>query len=726
MRKSNRKRSLVGAFLMLLILISGTFAFYQFNQGAFNPVRLVQRTVGRLHDDFERNEIGGQVVQRAGHMNKDVFAENFTTEDLMIRVQFREFLQLNSLTATPNTFGGDGVLINDHSTWPVVLFDGFNVVDGAVIPTRTPDTVSEEIGDFGIYWYLGGEKIFMPTHNRVHTNAANYDDRFVTNNWLVDGSGDLVTPFELDDLLSLFRFSNTTGLGGEALARIANNPGGLDAAATNVEHFIQNGLQTGASISDGTHAFWTTVPDTVDSNGNRRDIYCSFLFIVENDEITLQLDGDEEPEVVCLEAQPTLEPANSPAQGIHNGIMTVTQWNLAGNPVGNFWIMDYDGWFYWNGELAGSVTREGDCDEFGPGADVIACLPTIATSLLLDQIYVPNHSDLSYVIHVNGQWMARGELAGFYPAASNEILSGFNNFAPFQPEGLPGWNPGPIVPGHAVTTEAELLAALADVDIEVINVQGVIEVAGTIVVDREVTIQGPGTIQATSTLNAFIGSNPAVTNPVGRPFVLHITAPATVSNLTVTGPSNPNGDFFNISGILVSDVPAPDVVTLQGITIDHMNNGTPGGGAQAYRGGRGIEVLHSNVEILNSTIQGTADNAIDQLGGHLLVENSTLISWTADENIRAKNGVVVRPGSLTTTLTGNTFSNFRFTGAPTPSGISVMILGGTTTMTGNVINNSDRAVHVDGATTILNTQNTTFIGNDENYVAADGGTINNN
>lgn len=448
MKKNNRRRSLVGAFLMLLILISGTFAFYQFNQGAFNPVRIEQRNLGRLHDDFEDRD-------GPGLLDKDVFAENFTAADMMVRVQFREFLSLNGevLEGSGAYIGTNGTsnfvetTIEDHRTWPVVTFDGITYVPGSATDPSVPgmvvaersEGISADIGAENIVWNLGNpdtvQKVFMPTHNQVSRTGVMVDPE------LTDGTLTPLleeTPFGVADLTNMARFSNTTGRAGEALAGgvfgnslPGNGTWGL--GADSIEEFF-NGVQTGASIHDGTTDFWTpstvfgAAVDTADLAAGSY-YYAHVFYINADDEITIS----EEP--VRHIAQPTLSvTVDSSIEGLYNGIITAADWIEADMPAGNFWIMDVDGWFYWNGYLLGTDSRTAAYNAEIPQTPLDERLPSTATSLLLNGISVPAHNDLSYIIHVDANWFNTAEMTQLFPTPSQEILEAFGAVSPEVPE----------------------------------------------------------------------------------------------------------------------------------------------------------------------------------------------------------------------------------------------------------------------------------------------------
>ena len=420
--QNNRKKSLIGAFVLLLVLISGTFAFYQFNQGAFNPVRIEQVTLGRLHDDFEART-------GPGLLDKDIYAENFTTADIMVRVQFREFLELNG------EIFGDDVVINDHRTWPTVMFDGISYVPGSATDSSVPGMVvasraagiSTEIGEQNISWNLGNpeeyQKIFMPTHNQVHRTGV------LVNSELESEDFD-ETPFTMNDAVNMARFANTTGHAGEALAGGvfgSSAPGNTGLGADTIEEFF-NGVQTGASVHDGTSNFWnnafTTAAPTVAGNYH----YDAYLFYIDATYNHITRSED----LVRHYAQPTLTVTpDTTIEGLYNGIITINDWLDAGAPEGNFWIMDSDGWFYWNGYLLGSDERARLYNEDETPLD--ERLPSTATSLLLNGISVPAHNDLSYIIHVDANWFTTEDMAQLYPLPTLDILDGFGVEPPSVP-----------------------------------------------------------------------------------------------------------------------------------------------------------------------------------------------------------------------------------------------------------------------------------------------------
>ena len=312
MKSTTKTRSMIaGSLLIAIILISGTFAFQQFNQGAFNPAWADEDEIdedviygGRVHDDFEDRE-------GPGLYNKDIFAENFGERDIFVRIQLREFLSIDDVAI-------GGATITNTSTWPLYQAEPFNAT------IRRASSLSYDIGAEGIEWTLGNaadvQKIFMPTHNhasRPATSVLSIPDPFNNPN--------------------AYRFSNTTGRGVEAIA------GSFDINdQTSAESIHLSGVQTGPGISDGTHNFWS-----LDGAGGPNFWEAYLIYVDENGQLTRSAD------YVRHYAQATLE-------ADYGGIMTLEQWLDGDRPSGNFWIMDTEndgGWFYWNGYLpAGEAT----------------------------------------------------------------------------------------------------------------------------------------------------------------------------------------------------------------------------------------------------------------------------------------------------------------------------------------------------------------------------------
>ena len=345
---------ITGLFLITIILISGTFAFQQLYQGAFNPAWGDRTLVngGRVHDDFEDRE-------GPGAYDKDIFAENFGETDLFVRIQLREFLSIDDISI------GDAA-IYDPLSWPLYQAERDDV------RLRRAATYTYDIGTHGIEWTLGNaddvQKIFMPTHNHVTGPVMGITPA-------------VPAPFNDPDA---YRFSNTTGRGVDSIAGSrSGGGGGRIAGQMSAEMIHQNGIQTGPSISDGTHDFW--------SLGSHWDAYLFYI---------------DEYGQLARTAEYVRHYARETLQADHGGIMTLVEWRqlydyLGMRPEGNFWIMDTENdgsWFYWNGHLEPAVmTQDG--------------LEGGATSLLLNGIYIPDRPEAwQYVIHINADFFTEDSI----------------------------------------------------------------------------------------------------------------------------------------------------------------------------------------------------------------------------------------------------------------------------------------------------------------------------
>ena len=350
------KRLLTGcALLVLIVLFSGTFAFMATNQGAFNPAWDMANHGGRIHDHYDG--------VRFGDHNKDVFAENFGGQDLFVRIRLWEFLAVDDEPVI------DGMVIHDTATWAIYLSEP----NDAHTP-RVGSDIAVLHSDYGIEWALGqgnrdsAEKWFMPTHNRATHLATE-----------VNVSVPLL--FATDDA---FRMSEAAGRAVDQIASLtvmAFNP----SAMTEAQDFFIQGQQTDAGNSDGTHDFWTEDSDPLTA---------TLIYTVETGSgVELRSRANVTHRVQqTLPVTVNLSGAVIPAQFLavtgqsiedFYGVMTIANWNALGRPSGNFWILDTDGWFYWNGWL--------------PAGE--------ATSLLLDGIYLPERGvSWGHVIYVEGDF----------------------------------------------------------------------------------------------------------------------------------------------------------------------------------------------------------------------------------------------------------------------------------------------------------------------------------
>ncbi|CAD5901656.1 DUF6273 domain-containing protein [Carnobacterium maltaromaticum] len=161
----NKKKSLfITAFLALLVLVTGTFAWTAFSQRALNEANGGddEPAGGRIHDDY--NKASG---------NKDIYAENYGEEDLLVRMKLSEYLELDG---TPLV---SGTTKAERNSWtPYVLPE-------TTVPTN-------EYRSY-VTWTLGGEKNFLPTFNTnkddLSTDAVGDAIDFIANGKTALGDG---------------------------------------------------------------------------------------------------------------------------------------------------------------------------------------------------------------------------------------------------------------------------------------------------------------------------------------------------------------------------------------------------------------------------------------------------------------------------------------------------------------------------------------------------------
>ena len=371
-RNRRRKHKLVGASLLLVILLSGTFAFSQMYLQAFNPDLVNVSPGGRIHDVFQ---VRGE-TDNHGERNKNVFAVNFGNVPIGVRVQFREFLELHEVPID-NIDGTTPVRmdINDIRTWSITQFDE-NM-------NRRPGTTAALIGQNGISWQLGhiideSPKVFMPTFNHIERELTN-----------AERNASVVPAYSLFNNPLAYAFSDANGRAVDAIAGItpvdARTLG--DIELENIYDIEYHGNQTGYHRHDGSRNFWNV--------GQPRTANRYYIGRIANNSVLAS-------EEVTHRARLTLPPTNG-------GVMSMTAWITANEPPGNFWIFDdtdvENGWFYWNGLI--------------PPADDLG---GIATSLLLATTNLPIHQNLEYIIRINSDFFLDTHLPANISTAARRIF----------------------------------------------------------------------------------------------------------------------------------------------------------------------------------------------------------------------------------------------------------------------------------------------------------------
>ena len=384
----------IALLLALAMVLTGTFAFQSFSQRAFNMAWEDGNYGGRIRDEYDG--VG------SGDHNKDVFAENFGGQHIFVRVRLREFLAINGNPVIP------GSVINDPATWPY-----YQSEPGDVHTVLAESRHSPLHTTYGISWTLGhdvdstdenrGPKWFMPTHNHaIHRVEQAF-----------------IQP-DVDDLFAhpeAFRMSEAVGRGVDAIATGVRYDSFDLASMTSAADFFEYGVQTAADEdADGSHDWWQpgdtiTAPliYTTDGENGLPELRTS-------DPVTHTARRTLEPSIYLPDNVTTSSMYQHLGEtpDTFTGIMTMHQWISLARPAGQFWILDTDGWFYWNGWLPAGQ----------------------ATSLLLDAIYLPQRSSAwEHLIEVEADFFSPATVGllrdtrGMTEAA----YSIFDGIAPFVP-----------------------------------------------------------------------------------------------------------------------------------------------------------------------------------------------------------------------------------------------------------------------------------------------------
>jgi len=405
--RNQRKQRLGLAALVLIVMfaIGTTFAFQQLNQTALNPDRVAALPGGRIHDVFQaRGE-----TDVSGTRNKNVFAENWGSNPIGVRVQFQEFLMLNDIPI----YNDEGNLmdLNAPETWNIVRFDNeMNRIDSGATAT---------VHNTGISWRLGQTneaddvKIFMPTFNRVNRQLP-ADPANGLPNAITVSQDILDDPYTIFNHDFVYQFSEVSGRGVEGIA------GGMDitnTAINNIDDIEAMGTQTGPSANHtGEKDYW-----------DLDEVFEAYRYTIVDNELVRTLEEHT--------AKATLTP-------VRGGVMAISEWNRLGRPAGNFWIFDdladidnpLDAWFYWNG--------------FIPGGE--------ATSLLLNETFLPVHANLEYVIRINADFFTADGTSGLYPPIRTCDVDEVCPDDILRPGFWPNVPANPIVPGLTCGSPAML------------------------------------------------------------------------------------------------------------------------------------------------------------------------------------------------------------------------------------------------------------------------------
>jgi hypothetical protein len=279
----HKKTATIAILLVIVLFFTGTFAWYSISQRALNQVEVTANSGGRIHDDFHNQDI---LATRSNHANKDVYAENFGENDLLVRVKLSEYLEIDGEAITGGTR-------DDRSSWSPYVLEN-----------------EEKARDY-VTWVMGGHKVYLPTFN-----------------------------LDQNDL--------STDAKGDASDEITG---------------------TATGIGDGTPNYFAPAGTHFEADGTR----------LENASATSH------------ESRFTLSQERD--------IISMEEWLVDINQVGNFWVVDEDGWAYW--------------------ADFLK--PNKATSLLLSELIIQSQGiedNMYYAIDVIGEFTTVSDVDNLYNGSS--------------------------------------------------------------------------------------------------------------------------------------------------------------------------------------------------------------------------------------------------------------------------------------------------------------------
>ena len=366
----NKKRKLrsgiIAALLMLLILLTGTYAWTQFNNVGFNAMFTETNFGGRFHDNFVW-EHGSNGIGEGAH-NKDLFAENFGKNRIFVRARLREFMTSGGVSVIEGTTIDNPLGVGvDAVEWPIYVSEP----DNPHIRRVSSETAAFERN--GIEWNLGHhtDKVFMPTFNHAQYRVD------VTE---IDGS---VPPlFAHEDAFEMI----------EATGKAVDGHTLDITAQTEAGDILDNGSQTGPGLMGHTDSDINTPMDEHGEHDywDEGDTMLSPRLIVDENGLLQAINDPDTSLPFEHEARYTLSPENPTRNGVTlahpvtNGVMTMQQWRQLESPRGDFWVLDTDGWFYWASPLESED----------------------ATSLLLDEIIVEDRrgEGIEYVINVETEF----------------------------------------------------------------------------------------------------------------------------------------------------------------------------------------------------------------------------------------------------------------------------------------------------------------------------------
>jgi len=209
---SRRKKlaAITASVLAGAMLLTGTFAWSSISQRATNPAEGETYHGGRIHDHFDGE-------------NKDVFAENFGSAPIFVRIMLKEFMEVDGVSFSSTAVRGD------YTTWTTHIPVGNRVADNNNANLR-------RFRDY-VSWQMGGQTAFMPTFNQervgvgsLETEASGEGIDYVTGGQTAAGANDGSADFW------------TAGQTTTGTLRYTDEDG-LPATEANVVHTARNTLE---------------------------------------------------------------------------------------------------------------------------------------------------------------------------------------------------------------------------------------------------------------------------------------------------------------------------------------------------------------------------------------------------------------------------------------------------------------------------------------------------
>ncbi len=152
--QSKRKKQLsavIAAVLVVVIAMTGTYAWRSISQTALNEAAAGSNPGGRLHDDFDGR-------------NKDIYVENFSDTDyIFARIQLREYME---------TGKDAGLDKNNPARDAVPVMAGTDINNTASWTVHTPGASHASFHSTYWKWTMGGSTVYMPTFNKNKDSLA--------------------------------------------------------------------------------------------------------------------------------------------------------------------------------------------------------------------------------------------------------------------------------------------------------------------------------------------------------------------------------------------------------------------------------------------------------------------------------------------------------------------------------------------------------------------------